>query len=138
MPLSIRQSDTEGIVILDLDGRLVAGPEVVALREHFKELLTAGRSKIVVNLKSVQFIDSTGLGALVLGHSQAKEAGGVIKLLHISERSAQLLVLTKLSTVFEIYDDQQSAINSFFPGRAIRSFDILEFVKSQTDPAQSD
>lgn len=59
-----------------------------------------------------------------------------MKLLHLSKRSAELLILTKLSTVFEMFDDEQAAVNSFFPGREVRRFDILEFVKSQEKKPQ--
>jgi anti-sigma B factor antagonist len=68
---------------------------------------------------------------LIVGHSAMREAGGSMKLLHLSKRHLELMVISKLTTVFEIFDDEQQAINSFYSDREIRRFDILEFVKSQ-------
>jgi anti-sigma B factor antagonist len=130
MPLDVNQREIEGIVILDLTGRLVAGAEASDLRRHFDSLRSRQQSRVILNLKQLDYIDSTGLGTMVIGHSTASDAGGNVKLVNLSKRSAQLLILTKLATVFEIFDDEQTAINSFFPDREIKPFDILEFVKS--------
>jgi anti-sigma B factor antagonist len=129
MPLAIEQREVEGIVIVDLSGRLTTGPDAADMRRVFDQLKTAKSNRIILNLKQLEYIDSTGLGTLVIGHSAATDSGGAMKLVHLSKRSAQLLILTKLSTVFEIYDDEQAAINSFFPEREVKRFDILEFVK---------
>jgi len=136
MALEVEQREVEGIVILDLRGRLVVGPESSDLRRKFTHLLDEDKKNTILNLKHVDYIDSTGLGTLVIGHSINEKAGGAMKLLNISRRGAQLMVLTKLSTVFQIFDDEQAAINSFFPDREIKRFDILEFVKSQENPTQ--
>lgn len=133
MPLSVGRRELDGIIILDLAGRLVAGPEAGEARGAFEEAVSNGNNRVVLNMKDVDYIDSTGLGTLVIGHSAASDAGGTMKLLNLSKRSAQLLVLTKLSTVFEIFDDEQSAVNSFFPEREIKRFDVLEFVRSHKD-----
>ena len=134
MSLEMSQKEIEGITILGLHGRLVAGADVAELRSRFDALLAQRIINIILDLANVQYIDSSGLGALVIGHSQAKKAGGALKLLNVSKRSAQLLILTKLSTVFEIFDDEPAALNSFFPDREVKGFDILDFVKE----AQSD
>jgi anti-sigma B factor antagonist len=133
MPLSVEQREVEGVVLLDLAGRLVVGPDASDLRRVFDHLQAQQKNRVILNLKQVDYIDSTGLGTLVVGHSGVSDSGGSMKLLHVSKRSAQLLILTKLATVFEIYDDEQSAINSFFPEREIKRFDILEFVKSHEE-----
>lgn len=130
MPLEIRQREVEGVLIFDLLGRIVVGPESTELRRRFTQTADQKAEKVVLNLKGVDFIDSTGLGTLVIGHSLIEKAGGAMKLLHLTRRNIQLLVLTKLSTVFEVFDDEQAAINSFFPDREVKRFDILEFVKS--------
>jgi anti-sigma B factor antagonist len=129
MAFEIHERETEGVLILDLDGRLVAGDAAAALRERCKSLKSG--SKVILNLKEVHFIDSSGLGTLVACHSTVEQGGGELKLLNLTERSAQLMVLTKLSTVFQIYEDEQMAVNSFFPDREVKRFDILEFVQSQ-------
>ncbi|MBV8550262.1 MAG: STAS domain-containing protein [Acidobacteriaceae bacterium] len=135
MPLELHQREVEGITILSLRGRLVAGSSA-EVSERFDALLAEGVRNLIGDLADVSHIDSTGLGLLVRGHSIMKAAGGAFKLLNLSQRSAQLLVLTKLSTVFEIFDDEQAAINSFFPERDVKRFDILEFVKSQENQNQ--
>ena len=132
MPLTVNRREVEDIVILDLAGRLVLGPEASELRRAFEQLKLEKKNRIALNLKDVEYIDSTGLGTLVVGHSSAKQSGGAMKLIHVSKRIAGLLILTKLSTVFEIFENERSAIDSFFPGREIKHFDILEFVKRDT------
>lgn len=136
MAFEARPRDAEGILILDLKGRLVMGPEATDFRSALQAAAERGETRVILNLKEVDYIDSTGLGTLVSGHSLFEQAGGAMKLLNASKRSAELLVLTKLSTVFEMFDDEQTAINSFFPGREVRRFDILEFVKSLEEEPQ--
>ena len=129
MSLEIREREVEGIRILDLDGRLVAGEDTGLLREKMREIAAAGVKMAVLNLKNVDYIDSTGLGALVIGYTTLKKAGGGLKLMNLTRRNIELLVLTKLETVFEVFNDEQDAINSFFPDRELKRFDILSFVK---------
>ena len=129
MTLEIQQREREGIVILDLHGRLVVGEATSGLREKIRELSEAGRHNIIVNLQDVDYIDSTGLGGLVISYTTLKKAGGALKVTNLSRRNIELLVLTKLSTVFEVFNDEQDAVNSFFPNREIRKFDILSFVQ---------
>ncbi len=131
MPLETQQKTVEGILILELHGRLTAGPESGDLRGRFTELIDTGQENVILDLKHVDFIDSTGLGTLVIGHSLIEKAGGAMKLVYLSKRNLELMVLTKLSTVFQIFDDEQAAVNSFFPDREIKHFDILQFVRSQ-------
>jgi anti-sigma B factor antagonist len=134
MGLEITQREREGIVILDLDGRLTVGQEAGALREAVLKLSTEGRNNVVLNLEKVEYIDSTGLGGLVICFTTLKRGGGALKLLNLNRRNVELLVLTKLQTVFEVFNDEQDSVNSFFPGREIRRFDILAFVQqSQKD-----
>ena len=134
MALEINSREADGVTILDLRGRLVQGPEVTALRERFNELEREQIKNVILNFKHVEFIDSTGLGMLVAVQSQMEKVGGAIRLLELSKRGSELMVLTKLSTVFQFFDDEQAAINSFFPGREVKRFDILEFVQSQETP----
>ena len=137
MSLDVEQKEVEGIVILEMRGRLVVGPESTDFRRTITNLISANQKSIILDLKRVDFIDSTGLGTLVIAHTQLQKAGGAVKLLNVSKRNIQLLLLTKLSTVFEMFDDEQAAINSFFPDRERKSFDILEFVKEQENEKQA-
>jgi anti-sigma B factor antagonist len=128
MAVEIEQSEREGIVILRLNGRITAGPEVGSLREKIAELNTAGKRNVALDLSAVDYIDSTGLGALVMCATTLRRDGGGIRLVNLNRRHLELLVMTKLTTVFETFTDIQEAVNSFFPDRKVNSFDILEFV----------
>jgi anti-sigma B factor antagonist len=129
MSIEIQQRDREGITIQDLKGRLTVGDEVSRFRDQLQKLINSGDRNIVLQMKDVDYIDSTGLGALVMAYTSMQKAGGKIKLLNLSRRGIELLVMTKLTTIFEVFDDEQSAINSFFPDREIKRFDILNFVQ---------
>ena len=129
MGLEIQQHEREGIVILDLKGRITMGSDAGALRETVASITAAGSKNIILNLAHVDYIDSTGLGALVMCATSQRKAGGSLKLLNLNRRNVELLVMTKLATVFDLFTDEQDAVNSFFPDRAIKTFDILSFVE---------
>ncbi len=131
MKVNIGEREHEGVILLDLNGRLVAGENVAALREKITELVTSGKVNAVLNLQHVDYIDSSGLGAMVMCFTSIRRAEGKLKLLNLTRRNVELLVLTKLETVFEVFDEEQQAINSFFPNREIRRFDILSFIQQQ-------
>jgi anti-sigma B factor antagonist len=131
MALESTVHEIEGVQVCDLKGSITAGESAGLLRQVFKDSVDSGHRQLVVNLKQVDFIDSTGLGTLIVGHSTLKANGGAMKLANLSKRSIELLIITKLSTVFEIFGDVQDAVNSFFPDRAIQRFDILNFVKKK-------
>jgi anti-sigma B factor antagonist len=128
--MDIAETEREGIVILALKGRLTAG-ESVSIRERVTQLAAGGRNNIVLDLAHCDYIDSTGLGSLVICYTTLKKAGGALKLVNLNKRNIELLVLTKLSTIFEIFSDEQDAVNSYFPDRDINRFDILSFVQNQ-------
>jgi anti-sigma B factor antagonist len=129
MSLEIEQREREGVTILDLDGRITVGPEASALRDRITSLSAAGIRNVVLNLARTDYIDSTGLGALVISATSLRKNNGNVKLLNLNRRNVELLVMTKLATVFEIFADEQDAVNSFYPDRKIKTFDILEFVQ---------
>jgi len=130
MSLEIHEHTREGIAVLELKGRITAGPEATALREKIAALNTAGSRNVVLNLAGVDYIDSTGLGALVLVANTLRKSDGGLKLLNLNRRNIELLVMTKLATVFEIFNDEQDAVNAFYPDRKIKTFDILSFVQN--------
>ena len=132
MSLEIHEREKEGIRIFDLSGRMTVG-EAAAVRDRVREMLAEGARRFLFNLQEVDYIDSTGLGVLVMCFTAVEKAGGDLKLLNLNRRNVELLVLTKLITVFEIFNDEQDAVNSFFPNREIRRFDILEFVRQQRE-----
>ena len=131
MSLEIENREREGIAILDLKGRITMGDELTRFRQSVQSLTQNAGQKIILNMEGVDYIDSTGLGAVVMCSTAARKSGGVAKLLNLNKRNIELLVTTKLATIFEIFTDEQDAVNSFFPGREIKGFDILQFVKAQ-------
>lgn len=131
MALDIQQRDREGIAILDLKGRLTVGQAASGIRDTVRQLADEGRKGVIFNLADVDFIDSSGLGSMVICFTTMQKAGGTLRLLQLTRRNIELLVLTKLTTVFEVFTDEQDAVNSFFPGREIKRFDILNFVQQQ-------
>jgi len=129
MHLQIQQRDREGITLVDMKGRLVAGDEVGAFRDSIEQLAKVGAPKIILNMREVDYIDSMGLGTMVMCCTRLKKAGGIAKLSQLNRRNLELLLLTRIDTIFEVFDDETEAVNSFFPDRAIRRFDILDFVQ---------
>ncbi|HYL78419.1 MAG TPA: STAS domain-containing protein [Bryobacteraceae bacterium] len=132
MNLEIQRRDKEGIAILDLKGRLVVGGASL-LREKVNEEVVNNHNQIILNLKEVDYIDSTGLGTMVICYTTLQKSGGGLKLVHLNRRNIELMLLTKLSTVFQIFGEEQEAINSFFPEREIKHFDILSFVQQHKE-----
>lgn len=129
MRISVRE--VESITILDLDGELTVGEGVTAVRAKVQELIEAGKTKVLINLNNVDYMDSTGLGSLVICYTGLQRAGGALKLLNLNRRNVELLLLTKLVSVFEIFNEEREAVNSFFPDRKIEKFDILAFVQEE-------
>jgi anti-sigma B factor antagonist len=131
----IQEREKEGITILDFKGRIAAGPEATAMREKVAEVTAASKRNLVLNLAGVDYIDSTGLGALVVCVTGLRKLGGNMKLLNLNRRNIDLLVMTKLDTVFEVFTDEQDAVSSYYPDRKIKAFDILSFVQQMKKEA---
>jgi anti-sigma B factor antagonist len=111
MKISTRQVD--GITILDLSGRITLGEGSVQLRDSVRDLLGKGQKKILLNLGDVNYIDSSGIGELVSAYTTVRNQGGELKLLNLTRKVHDLLQITKLYTVFDIKDDEASAIASY-------------------------
>ena len=132
MALEFSEHQREGVTVLALKGRITVG-EVTPVRDKITALVAAGQNQIVLDLEHVDYIDSTGLGNLVISYTQAKKAGGALKLLHLNKRNVELLALTRLHTIFEVFAEETDAVNSFFPDREIKHFDILSFVQQHEE-----
>lgn len=128
MSLEINETSQENIAILSLRGRLTVG-ESNTVREKITEVSARGHKNVILDLGQVDYIDSTGLGTLVICFTSLKKQGGALKLVNPNKRNVELLLLTKLHTIFQVFNEVQDAVNSFFPGREIKHFDILQFVK---------
>ena len=111
--LNISTRENGGVTVVDLTGRIALGESSANLHQTLKDLINNGNRQILINLASVTTIDSSGLGTLVAGYTSVETNGGVLKLENLSERASELMTITKLYTVFEIFDDEQAALNSF-------------------------
>jgi len=111
MKVSNRQVD--GIAVVDMSGRITLGEGSVVLRDTVRDLVTKGQKKILLNLGDVTYIDSSGIGELVSGFTSVRNQGGELKLLNLTKKVHDLLQITKLYTVFDVKDDEASAIASF-------------------------
>jgi anti-sigma B factor antagonist len=138
MDLQLHQREKEGIRILDLRGHLIIGDSEATLRTAMVALAEAGAVNVLLNFAGVTEIDDDGLGALVFCHARIAMSGGALKLLNLSPLHLSLMVLTKLDTVFEVFTDEQEAVNSFFPDRKVRHYDVLDFVQEQEKGPTSD
>ena len=112
MQLRMSTRTVNGVMLVDCSGRVVFGEESATLRDTVKKLL-AQNPNIVLSLKEVNFIDSGGLGTLVSLYTTARNAGGAVKLARLSQRVGDLLQLTKLLTIFEVFEDEEAAAESF-------------------------
>jgi len=103
----------DGVTIMDLSGRITLGEGSVMLRDQIRELLGKGEKKILLNLGDVTYIDSSGIGELVSAFTTVRNQGGELKLLNLTKKVHDLLQITKLYTVFDVKDDEASAIRAF-------------------------
>ena len=111
MKVSTRQVD--GITIVDCSGRITLGEGSVTIRDAVRELLSKGHKKILLNLGDVSYIDSSGIGELVSAFTTVRNQGGELKLLNLTKKVHDLLQITKLYTVFDVKEDEASAVKSF-------------------------
>jgi len=111
--LKMTAREVDGVSVIGLAGRVVLGEESNALREAVKALLAAGKKKIVLNMDNVTYIDSAGLGTLVASHHSARTQGASLKLSNLGSKFQEILQVTKLLTVFDVYDSEAAAIQSF-------------------------
>ena len=117
MTLKMETRKVDGVSVVSCTGRIVFGDEANALRDSLKQLLTTTK-QVVLNLAGVSYIDSGGLGSVVGVYSSARAGGADIKLTGLGQRLRDVLAITKLATVFEVYDTEQQAIAAFKPHSA--------------------
>jgi anti-sigma B factor antagonist len=111
--LKIKERTRDGVVILEMSGKLMGGPDADAFNEILRTLIHEGRRNFLVDLSGVNWVNSTGLGILISGYTTVKGAGGELKLLKVSDRIDNIFMVSKLYTVFESFDDEDRAIQSF-------------------------
>lgn len=113
MSLSFIDWETSGVTVLNLSGALTLGAGTRVFRQLIEDAITLGKKKVILNMAEVFRIDSTGLGELVTAHIRMLRAGGKLKLIRLPQRTHELVQLTRLHSVFEFFNDEESAVKSF-------------------------
>jgi anti-sigma B factor antagonist len=129
--LEIHQRENEGIVILDLAGKLVMGAGDIALTGCVRSLFGDQNRQLILNLAGTSEIDTSGMGALLILAEEYRNAGGKMVLYNLAHSHGKVYEMARLETAIEIYRDELDAINSFFPDRKVIRYDILEYVEGQ-------
>ena len=111
--LNINERQAGDVTVLDMSGKITIGEGSVALRTAIRRLLEEGKKRILLNLAGVSYIDSSGIGELVSSYTAINKEGGQLKLLNLTQKLQDLLTITKLLTVFDVYDKEADALNSF-------------------------
>lgn len=111
--LNISERQAGDITILDLDGKITIGEGSIALRSTIRRLLEEGKKKILLNLGDIGYVDSSGIGELVSSFTTVNREGGSLKLLNLQQKVQSLMAITKLLTVFDVYEDEGDALGSY-------------------------
>ena len=111
--LNIRERQAGDVTILDLEGKITIGEGNVALRSAIRRLIQEGKKKVLLNLSGVSYMDSSGIGELVSSHTTITGKEGQLKLLNLQAKIKDLLAITKLLTVFDVYENESEALNSY-------------------------
>jgi len=121
MSVKVKIEEVDGVSIVELEGRIVLGEESGALRETVKNLMVAGKKNIVLDMSNVTYIDSAGLGMLVAAHVSAKNQGASIRLCALGNKFREVLQITRLLTIFDVYDTRAAAVESFLQKTASKA-----------------
>ena len=124
MTVKMTNSEVDGVSVVALDGRIVLGEESNSLREKLKSLTDDGKKKIVLNMANIKYIDSAGVGTLVAAHISAHTQGASVRLCHLGRKFHEVLQITKLLTVFDVYDTEVAAVSSFDEEVSVRTAGI--------------
>ncbi len=111
--IKMTNSEVDGVSVVTLDGRIVLGEESNSFREKLKSMLAEGKKKIVLNMVNIKYIDSSGLGTLVAAHVSAKTQGASVRLCNLGNKFHEVMQITKLLTIFDVYDTEAAAVSSF-------------------------
>ncbi len=111
--MKLQPKEHDGIVTLHVQGKLMGGPDADVFRGTIYDLIEQGKKKIIVDLRSVNWVNSTGIGILTSAFTTLRKNGGDLKLIHVSEKIQSILYVTKLNLIFECYDSEEEAITSF-------------------------
>jgi len=113
MTIKMTNREVDDVSVVTLDGRIVLGDESNSFREKLKSMIAEGKKKIVLNMADIKYIDSAGLGTLVAAHLSAKTQGASVRLCNLGKKFHEVMQITKLLTIFDVYDTEAAAISSF-------------------------
>ncbi|MBI4851648.1 MAG: STAS domain-containing protein [Acidobacteria bacterium] len=113
MSVTFNVREVSGVTIIDVSGRITLGESNIALRDHVNKAIDGGCKSILLNLAELNYMDSSGVGTLVGCYTSAQNRGAKLKLLNLTKKMTELLAITKLLTVFDTFDDEGKAIDSF-------------------------
>ena len=139
--MKFSKREVDGVVVLDLKGKLQGGPEAEQFRDLFKALVDEGKTNVIINLKEVEWIASTGIGIMMRGYKTIKEANGQFVLAHVGERTQQIFNVLRLPDIFEILDTEQEALEKIarsggetppFADGATRAAAVARAIKKST------
>jgi anti-sigma B factor antagonist len=111
--MNISTRKVEDVTLVDISGQIILGPETGQLRNTVHDLVSRGDKKIILNLAEVSYIDSSGLGELIASYTTVRNQGGQLKLLNLNKKVKDLLLITKLYTIFDVKEDEYLAVKSF-------------------------
>lgn len=111
--MKIKEEMKGDVVVIGLSGKVIGGPELVEVKDAFQKAVDQGHSKVLLDLGKVSWMDSSGLGVIVSGHTTLSRAGGALKILNATKKIHELFIITKLITIFDTYTDEQEALKSF-------------------------
>lgn len=111
--MKISEQKQGDVLVVSLSGKVIGGPELMNLKTVFENAVNQDVRKVLLDLGKVSWMDSSGLGVIVSGHTTLSRAGGALKVLNVTKKIRELFIITKLITIFETFDDEQAALASF-------------------------
>ena len=111
--MNIKQQMKGDVLLVALSGKVIGGPELMEVKDVFQKAVDQDKKKVLLDLGRVNWMDSSGLGVIVSGHTTLSRAGGSLRILNATKKIHELFIITKLITIFDTYTDEQEALNSF-------------------------
>ncbi|MEN8208533.1 MAG: STAS domain-containing protein [Candidatus Fermentibacteria bacterium] len=111
--MHIKQEMKGDVLVVALSGKVIGGPELMEVKEVFQKAVDQDKNKVLLNLGKVSWMDSSGLGVIVSGHTTLSRAGGALRILNATKKIHELFIITKLITIFETFTDEKEALDSF-------------------------
>jgi len=134
MSLRVTERTNGDVLVLALDGRLAIGDAVEEFRRRIDAAIKGGQTRLALDLKGTEYIDSSGMGFLVVAHKVARDAGGMLAMFNLTDRVVDLMLLTKLSGVFHLFASEQDAVDAIH-GKPVKPFDPVEYVQNRGEHA---